>query len=131
MDEIKFRGRRTDNKEWVYGWYLPIMHNEDDSHFHTFIVQQGSNLETPPEDMMVEVEPETVGQFIGRYDLNNKEIYEGDKYKYPNTNYGYGDPNVLDYHIRAINNIEDLFDDGCIDLWEIQNCEVIGNIYDN
>ena len=70
MREIKFRGKRMDNREWVYGYYVidpkgrhriywqPF--DEATSHTYHFVI------------------PATVGQFTGLKDRNGKEIYEGD-----------------------------------------------------
>ena len=64
MREIKFRGKREDNGEWVYGYYLVAAGVP-------FISVFGA-LEP------VQIVPETVGQFTGLHDKNDVEIYEGD-----------------------------------------------------
>jgi len=82
--EIKFRGKRKDNGEWKYGWYvkcrrhhyiLPI-HNIDDPNlfFDERWIQEGGD-----EDNWFEVDPETVSQYIGcNDDKDKKDMYTGD-----------------------------------------------------
>ncbi len=83
MRESKSRGKRIDNDEWVYGWYvdrrrhsyiLPIC-NENDPH-PTF--DESWQVIGSDDDGWFEVDPETVGQFTGPSDKNGKEIYFDD-----------------------------------------------------
>lgn len=67
---IKFRGKRIDNGEWVYG-DLEYNRAKNIVRIHTYD-EDGEYL------MQHSVDPETVGQFTGLHDKNGKEIYEGD-----------------------------------------------------
>jgi uncharacterized phage protein (TIGR01671 family) len=65
--KIKFRGKRIDNNEWVYG-YLCFIYIDSDK----------ARIYSPELVGSYDVLLESVGQYIGIEDKNNKEIYEGD-----------------------------------------------------
>lgn len=130
MREIKFRGKRIGNGEWVYGDLLQGLEND------SYIVISNENGVTK-----YEVDPDTVGQFTGLQDKNGKEIYEGDIIKMTTEIYGeeffrigYENSHIGAFCLcgEGIDNVSrfvGIFGRDCG--YEPFYCDVIGNIHDN
>jgi hypothetical protein len=73
MREILFRGMRKDNNEWVYGYYYATRNNTNDPiDVHRIV------YECKGDSCVIDVIPETVGQFTGLMDCKGNRIFEGD-----------------------------------------------------
>jgi len=111
--EIKFRGKRKDNGEWLYG-YLGA---EDQ-----IIIWDNPNGIS----RIIQIIPETVGQFTGYNDIDGKDIYEGDILTYTSTGF-VGEVIFLSPQFTLVNIARG---DGH-DLVLTADLKLIGNIHDN
>lgn len=119
--EIKFRGKRIDNDEWVYG-YLYFGFNCTDEYVPFISWKDSSYLGGIGEE---EINIKTIGQYTGLDGKNGKEIYEGDIVKYEN----------MTGKIMFFNGSFILSDLEETEEWELgvinEEVEIIGNIYNN
>ncbi|MBR1398198.1 MAG: hypothetical protein IJ563_11805 [Selenomonadaceae bacterium] len=115
--KIKFRGKCA--AVWRKGDHLTYANGE--------VIKQWSGSLSPE----YTVEPETVGQFTGAYDVDGKEIYEADVVQYTREDkYRYivvWNDELMCYEGKCIDN-------GCnVQFLKsfLEKCRIVGNIFDN
>lgn len=119
MREFLFRGKRTDNGEWI-----------TDSETY---IRDGDGIWLSDENLnVVTVIPETVGQFTGLTDKNGVRIFEGDIVRY---DVNYHDM-VISYDVEnwggwLYEDMDDNMQAYSIYEFNLKDIAVIGNIHDN
>lgn len=151
MREILFRGKRTDDYEWIEGSLCTTIPSDEDFYTISYFDFEGYYIEE-------KVIPSTVGQYTGLTDKNGRKIFEGDiirysdggeyemyleSLEYPEEYDGINFENMwtidevvygtainypafdLNRHDWEVNGLSNLSESGCYFY------EVIGNIHDN
>ena len=110
--QIKFRGKRIDNGEWVHGFYSEYVCPEYFDKFYEIHTLDGD---------IVDVDPDTVGQFTGV-----KDFYEGDCFGGESVAIIYNESNGC-FMLDGINGstVSDYFDE-----YDMERMKVTGNIHE-
>lgn len=135
--EIKFRAKRLDNKQWAYGNLLL-----DEPIGLAWIVDGAYNALYPKDDVqnLFRVDPETVGQYVGRKDKNGSEVYEGDIDKRMGvveyvTDINWDGGGVIEhpgFYFSKAKAYEQFDDNRELTYYSgFENCKIIGNTVDN
>lgn len=134
MRENLFKAKRIDNDEWVEGC-LVIDHSRSNLFEYRMQPVESGVLYAPP------IDPETLCQFTGLCDKNCKKIWENDILMahldelYPeDVTYETVEWGVAGWAAHETSNIDREYgsvDREYLDEFDLENFEVIGNIFDN
>lgn len=83
-----YRGKSKETGRWYYGSYLSLdktayrfaedyaAHPDNTEHF--IVCDEMTDWGLPNKHIMIEVSPNTIGEFTGLLDKNNNKVFEGD-----------------------------------------------------
>lgn len=138
--EILFRGKLVGSGAWVYGGFhlhteytanpiVPRGGEPDVSPKVAYIIEDGfSDWQMPKPIRMLPVDMKTVGQFVGRLDINGNKVFEGDFINCENYHgkvQGSVQYVLSEFYLACSSGYSDEY------LLNCSNLEVIGNLYDN
>ena len=142
VKDIIFRGKRTDNNQWVFG---DLIHRPFWTSDMYLIRIENDTLDFYEEYPVI---PNTIGRYTGVLDDNLKRIYEGDiveyndgyyyftgKIKFENGSFGIACDKSIPLEFSNCDNFIPLWDicwnSECLDLEHMCDLKVIGDDYGN
>lgn len=126
--EILFKAKRIDNGEWIEGYYVFCRKH----HYILPILTETIGYDER-ENEWIEIAPDTLCQYTGLTDKNDKKIWENDIL----TRDGYWDIRIEfengAFMVRNADKVQYINRVTCtpISIFDINAYEVIGNIFDN
>ena len=128
MREIKFKGKRVDNGEWVEGYHSKWKHFNGKCYKLVYVIEDATGCK----QLII---PETLSEYTGLDDENEIEIFENDIVEFTNAP-GLEDGIVEVYYDKERfrycikNDLTDI-DEDLYCVTEPARVQKIGNIFDN
>lgn len=127
MREILFKAKRTDNGEWVEGYYVA-------SDVKSFICMDIVEHYCVTALRWLEIDLETLCQFTGLYDKSGKRIWENDILM-AHLDESYPEDvtcETVEWGVAGwVTHEADSADREYLDEFDLEHFEVVGNIFDN
>lgn len=132
MREILFRGKRLEDGKWLEGYYVKMLNPfAEDGKSERHFIYDGTPFNQ-------EIDPETIGEYIGLTDVTGRRIFEGDIVMHASANGDtklYSRPSVVEYDNYNCSCCSGVYgwayNKGWADIRDDQYVLVIGNIHDN
>ncbi|EAC4853421.1 hypothetical protein AF024_04580, partial [Listeria monocytogenes] len=131
MRAIGFRGKRIDNREWVYG---NLMQFEDSATFIFADERKGASTLTYAHfiiNNMHAIDEKTIDQYTGLKDKNGKKIFEGDIVNCMFFDRMVGSIVGVINYVDCVWAVSDFKNKLLYQLIDVDNIEVIGIIHEN
>lgn len=137
MRDILFKAKRKSDGKWVEGYYIKAKYHWHEYGIHEdwivlHAIQNGGFCNVTGR---VAVDPETVSQYIGLCDKNGKKIFENDIVTSGSDSTGrkyYSAVYYDEFNCSCCNGVYGwTFVEGCGDIREYKEYEVVGNVFDN
>ena len=128
MREIEFRGKEINNGKWVYGYYHKLNESFENKEC---ILEHHRNTSTI-------IDVRTLGQYTGLTDKNGTKIFEGDIVRI-NGWWDASGPAGYEKNMTVVKYDDEVcgftpmcnYDTDCGVFHRAEECEVIGNVFDN